>query len=999
MLVWQSLGYDFPIDVNNVPINGSQYSLNSILNDYDPSFFLAKKRFDSNPLIQVLRPDVIGLGSAYSASFRSLEISDNPAHMSMADYLFAHENVTLDKSAHAHLLEDLDRYRSKAALISLMNEKDIEASFMESLDLVTYRLDAWIHGLYAKRLSAMRMRGTTGASETEIVNGQPKALDKVHFGAYGYVECLSLSNEDDSEQSQLEIVHSNQVPAEFADMAELKIDTSWDGYLIAPSMPHAVTAAVLRSAYLSSRILEQSAVHDRLSIRLSSSRVRTALQLLNGVRDGQDLGHLLGYQLEKGLHERSGTNAVELDKYIYALRKRFPIASVDGQAPDQGELRSGVVLDGLKLSDHILEQTSADVGVNDSIYSRFKDSYSNLGLVADLEIPPDTELASFRAFLFEVDAMVSSMDALSDLLVSEGVFQMVQGNLDRASAVMSMMSGVKGIVNPEIVDTPRSEYTIQNRLINTFPIAQNLAEGIPQEWNFSGSLPSPMAAAEPSLNKWLGSLMGPPSTYVFSARTRPSETISWSANQVYSLVDLGLQPIDLIMMLGKDMLDPQAFFSKRMRQHIRMTASGNLGHQADVEFTFTGVAQSASQVDLDAALPFFEAIYKSIIESRLCTASDFEHHEGEGGHGYDLVQALGRVDDMTARLSDLLIDARTGSSSVLTGEYVLGDFSDRSVAELIELIRRVSLYNFTGAIAEIGSVAGDSEGADYNPVLFGQMVEVLRSHCLILHDRYTRVSAIRDSYTGLTGDNEKWEALEACAKIVYGKAFKLIPLVGIRNLSDLDRGLDSGAQSDLFQNGDRESALDTWMHSLSVVRERISSFSEIRLYNELFGQSTDSLTAVQLPYVSGDYWLGGEFPNDHVIEPKTSIVFSGTMAQTMCGLKIDDWNEAIPQNKIKGGIAYHMNQPGAEAPQAVLLAVPAGLQADWDVDDLLYSVVETIDMAKYRSVEPGDLMEVEGLSKFFPATNADAYPANPDGAQTEENKGIRPSFDYFKNSI
>ena len=41
----------------------------------------------------------------------------------------------------------------------------------------------------------------------------------------------------------------------------------------------------------------------QLSVNLSSDRVRVALSLIEGIRNGQSLGALLGYQFELGLHD------------------------------------------------------------------------------------------------------------------------------------------------------------------------------------------------------------------------------------------------------------------------------------------------------------------------------------------------------------------------------------------------------------------------------------------------------------------------------------------------------------------------------------------------------------------------------------------------------------------------------------------------------------------------------------------------------------------------
>ena len=63
-----------------------------------------------------------------------------------------------------------------------------------------------------------------------------------------------------------------------------------------------------------------------LALDLSSRRVRLALTLLDGVRTGQPLGALLGYRLERGLHEQHPE--LVLDRYIAALRALAPLDAI-----------------------------------------------------------------------------------------------------------------------------------------------------------------------------------------------------------------------------------------------------------------------------------------------------------------------------------------------------------------------------------------------------------------------------------------------------------------------------------------------------------------------------------------------------------------------------------------------------------------------------------------------------------------------------------------------
>src|SRR5204862_6944526 len=86
-------------------------------------------------------------------------------------------------------------------------------------------------------------------------------------------------------------------------LAPLVHDTTNGGYILAHSLNQAVTAAVLRNGYLANAT---PANPGTLAVNLSSQRVRLALSFLEGVRQGQSLGALLGYQLERGLHDSYG---------------------------------------------------------------------------------------------------------------------------------------------------------------------------------------------------------------------------------------------------------------------------------------------------------------------------------------------------------------------------------------------------------------------------------------------------------------------------------------------------------------------------------------------------------------------------------------------------------------------------------------------------------------------------------------------------------------------
>ncbi len=153
----------------------------------------------------------------------------------------------------------------RAALIGLRQLDDTKLARLlsEALDTATFRWDAWATSLAARRLAASR----------------PVRC----LGAYGWICDVRPQPDTDS-----------------------------GGYIHAPSLAQATTAAVLRSAWVNERAKGRSGAAYALD--LSSARVANALWLLDGVRAGQSLSALLGYRFERLLQEN------RLGAYIDAFR-------------------------------------------------------------------------------------------------------------------------------------------------------------------------------------------------------------------------------------------------------------------------------------------------------------------------------------------------------------------------------------------------------------------------------------------------------------------------------------------------------------------------------------------------------------------------------------------------------------------------------------------------------------------------------------------------------
>jgi hypothetical protein len=197
-------------------------------------------------------------------------------------------------------------------------------------------------------------------------------------------------------------------------------------------------------------------------------------------------------------------------------------------------------------------------------------------------------------------------------------------------------------------------------------------------------------------------------------------------------------------------------------------------------------------------------------------------------------------------------------------------------------------------------------------------------------------------------------------RAVLGDAFTVLPLC--RPGADWAAALAAGARPE-FLDGDTAAPL-AWLQRVGPVRERVARFL---LATTGAGRATDPLRVAQLP--PAERWVGlplaaGATPPDAatsvIVHTTATLDASGPVA----GLVLDDWVDVVPRREIAAGVAFHFDEPGARAPQAVLLAVPPVVGQRWSVRVLADIVSETADLARIRMVGPG---EVPWLGRFLPA--------------------------------
>jgi hypothetical protein len=109
---------------------------------------------------------------------------------------------------------------------------------------------------------------------------------------------------------------------------------------------------------------------------------------------------------------------------------------------------------------------------------------------------------------------------------------------------------------------------------------------------------------------------------------------------------------------------------------------------------------------------------------------------------------------------------------------------------------------------------------------------------------------------------------------------------------------------------------------------------------------------VGLPLAAGQNIPGG----------KLSIAVQSTatldVRKPLAGALIDEWVEVVPSATETTGIAVQYDQPNAAPPQTILIAVPPEIGVPWTIWSLQHVLLETVDLARIRAVDPVTLDEV-----------------------------------------
>jgi hypothetical protein len=556
-----------------------------MLGYYDTSYELHKSAgvLDSGALA-ALKPEPAFVHIDASAASESrfgllykneVAITSDPAIL-VSDYITANISVLAEAEGLAEQIAALD-------VLAHAPTAELDRLFSEHVDVCSYRYDAWLLGLVELQLEHMRAREVGGEDGEDAEEVSPSKGRGAYLGTYAWVEDLRPAH------VALEPVKlPPDLEAVYGPTPEIRHDPHNGGYVHAPSIPHARTAGVLRAGYLANA---STANPQTLAVNLSSDRVRAALSMLEGIRNGQSLGALLGYQFERGLHDAH--DLVEVDKFIFPLRKAFPLVA-DALSPTATQpgvpieaIEARNVLDGRKLIDHV----------------KATNSWSYPFGIATLPDATATEKAAIDA---QTNQIMDVYDAVADLALAEGVHQAVQGNFERVAATLDAYSKGNFPPEPEVVHTPPSGIGLTHR------VGIQLRPGLAVP---GGS--GPAARVEPAIDAWLASMLPKPANTGCVVRWRDPAT-GVDRHRTVTLADLDVRPIDVLDLVLPDSTQAMTLLDDLIVRHVYITSAVRPDATLAIEYT----TAPTSGVSIFELAPLVRVLRTIVRRSRPLRASD-----------------------------------------------------------------------------------------------------------------------------------------------------------------------------------------------------------------------------------------------------------------------------------------------------------------------------------------------------------------------------------------
>jgi hypothetical protein len=660
------------------------------------------------------------------------------------------------------------------------------------------------------------------------------------------------------------------------------------------------------------------------TINLTSDRIQKSKFLLDGIRQGQQLEALLGYQLERHLHENN------LHKEIYALRETFPLYENDtGNSTGFVNLS---VIDGLKA-------------------------------IKNKENLPAQLNAQAKAMVKkQIEKLEDTMDGSLDTLFYEAGYQVTQGNLSQAAAALD---ATKGELEPPQIESLKTKIPgtgIKHKLVMVFQ---------PNDEKYT--IENTRAFAEPHLERWLEENIGPMDKIgcVVELRNIQDETVVETVN--VTLADLNISYLDFLYLSEEPVSDGAGELELRIRNAV-LEKGVNLSEETKYVIS---TAKPAGGQSLTQALEVARTA-KALLGKCRHLKSDDLTMESETIRFNQL--ALDEIKDN--RLQPLVNRLKEIATSDVNETNVLKflanlDFEPAKTAFLentpVETAKlKIAIESKIKAAEDLFSQFNTQNNFNRAFELLQQAAKILFGELFILlppatgsgNFNQTIKSKKQQLLVGNPADND--------SKQVWGQERIKNWVQGVAQVHE---------NSELFE--DWLMVRSVWSESVKlpgnysytvVQGPTLLQYPWVALSKQEIDKVLEKQFASQPVYADPGTGEAYPLPNGTYYPEgcESTVLYAPEnidLENPVFGLVVEEFSEHVPESKVNTGLSFNYNTPNNEPPQAILLAVhpKAGQESDffWSEDDLRDILCDTMDLYKLRMV---DLEAIQEYGYILPMT-------------------------------
>jgi hypothetical protein len=537
-----------------------------------------------------------------------------------------------------------------------------------------------------------------------------------------------------------------------------------------------------------------------------------------------------------------------------------------------------------------------------------------------------------------LDELVISLDALGDVELLEGLFHAVQGNSERAGAALDGASGHGRPPEPDVAATPVPAPALRHRVLILLPAADALPSA------------GPRARADPRLEAWAGSIL---------SLDRVQVRARWDSGASDTALSELADALDVVHMSALLSTGPTAL------ERLIVARLREQGVPLDAGITLEpGFKPASSDRSLADVLEIGRRLAELLQSCRPLNAGD-----------------LCRPQDMP----------RPIWASADLAEWTTRIQSARQ--DLVDIAARVAANEPAGLLG-----AARFGVADALIPMQGESIEAVHARCTrVLAEVQSRLERLPALDIASTATPDEHAAkLQQAAQRLFGKGFVPTPRIHAPNVSPLNSALEQNGRL----GSSAQQRIGLWLQQAAETHPATRRLEEVLIIAAAFDAGV-SFKVAQLPFCEHRPWqalsdveltkLRADPPGETTAEcrdsangrPRAVLSLVALCPQAnpdlynIGGLMVEEWEERMPDRTVPTALAFHYDAPSAEAPQAMLLAVPGVLNdAAWTERELCDIVRDTADLAKIRLADAHALRDVGGL---LPATLLAVDPRNPGG--------------------